>query len=258
MTIGQDKNQPFINVYCLDGRYRFWNGKAIGVDLKCIDNPSLLKAAFELKLREGWKPQPKTKGAKEQVLTVMQALEQGAENKAAQGCSARFIKDTRRVITLWRRYEAEHSIRNLTLEELKPVHIRAFLVRPNWSPKTQRTVKSTIGTLLSDCKPGSSNASSSKNQAPRFINHSMISKAYCTISRTTTLTCICAVSSPTAAFCDLIARLESCDGVTSRMTIASSTCRDVGTSRGATESFRYQAMSKTYWCRANQETTYSL
>ena len=112
------------------------------------------KPAFELKLREGWKPQPKTKGAKEQVLTVMQALEQGAENKAAQGCSARFIKDTRRVITLWRRYEAEHSIRNLTLEELKPVHIRAFLVRPNWSPKTQRTVKSTIGTLLSDCKPG--------------------------------------------------------------------------------------------------------
>jgi integrase len=154
VTIGQDKNQPFINVYCLDGRYRFWNGKAIGVDLKCIDNPSLLKAAFELKLREGWKPQPKTKGAKEQVLTVMQALEQGAENKAAQGCSARFIKDTRRVITLWRRYEAEHSIRNLTLEELKPVHIRAFLVRPNWSPKTQRTVKSTIGPLLSDCKPG--------------------------------------------------------------------------------------------------------
>lgn len=61
VTIGQDKKQVFINVYYEDSRYRFWNGKAINVNLRCIDNPSLLKAAFELKLREGWRPKSKNK-----------------------------------------------------------------------------------------------------------------------------------------------------------------------------------------------------
>ena len=65
VTIGQHKNQVFINVYFNNSRYRFWNGKAIDVKLRCIDNAPLLKAAFELKLREGWRPQPKKKEIKE-------------------------------------------------------------------------------------------------------------------------------------------------------------------------------------------------
>ena len=48
VTIGQDKKQVFINVYYNDTRFRFWNGKVIGIKLRCIDNPTLLKAAFEL------------------------------------------------------------------------------------------------------------------------------------------------------------------------------------------------------------------
>jgi integrase len=153
VTIGQDKKQVFINVYYNNRRYRFWNGKAIDVNLNCSDNPLLLKAAFELKLREGWRPKPKKNVVKEKPLTVMQALEQGVEVKIAQRCSQRFIKDAKRVVTLWRRYEVEHNIRNLTLENLQVSNIRAFLVRPNWSPKTQRTVKSTLSPLLNEFKP---------------------------------------------------------------------------------------------------------
>lgn len=32
-------------------------------------------------------------------------------------------------------------------------HLKNFLIRPNWSPKTQRTVKSTLSPLISDFKP---------------------------------------------------------------------------------------------------------
>ena len=46
-------------------RHRYWNGKTINVNIKSEENPTLLKAAFELKLREGWRPQPKKKEVKE-------------------------------------------------------------------------------------------------------------------------------------------------------------------------------------------------
>jgi integrase len=153
VTIGQDKKQVFINVYHNNVRYRFWNGKAIEIKLRCIDNPTLLKAAFELKLREGWRPQPKKKIVKEVPITVIKALKQGVEVKIKQGCSERFIKDAKRIVTLWQRYESEQHLKSLTLDKLQPSHIRNFLVRPNWSAKTQRTVKSTLSPLLAEFKP---------------------------------------------------------------------------------------------------------
>jgi len=153
VTIGQDKKQVFINVYYNNTRYRFWNGKAIEIKLKCIDNPPLLKAAFELKLREGWRPKSKKKIVKEVPVTVIKALKQGVEMKVKQGCSERFIKDAKRIVTLWERYEKEHQIKNLTLDKLQPLHIKNFLVRPNWCAKTQRTIKSTLSPLLTEFKP---------------------------------------------------------------------------------------------------------
>ena len=153
VTIGQDKKQVFINVYYNNKRYRFWNGKAIEIELRCIENPMLLKAAFELKLRDGWRPHPKKKKEKEVPVTVIQALQLGVKTKKAQGCSERFIKDAKRIVILWKRYESEQHLNNLTLDKLQPSHIRNFLVRPNWSAKTQRTVKSTLSPLLAEFKP---------------------------------------------------------------------------------------------------------
>ena len=153
VTIGHDKKQVFINIYYDGSRYRFWNGKAIDHNLKCIDNPPLLKAAFELKLRGGWRPKPKKKEVEKSPITAIQALTKGVEVKIAQGCSERFIKDLKRVVTLWKRYEIEYNIKNITLDNLKPYIIKDFLIRPNWSPKTQRTVKSTLSPLLSEFKP---------------------------------------------------------------------------------------------------------
>ena len=153
VSIGASKSQSIIIIYYNEIRHRYWNGNAINVDIKSKDNPTLLKAAFELKLREGWRPQPKKKEVKEVPITVIKALKQGVETKIAQGCSERFIKDAKRIVTLWKRYESDQQLKNLTLDKLQPLHIKNFLVRPNWSAKTQRTVKSTLSPLLSEFKP---------------------------------------------------------------------------------------------------------
>ena len=153
VTIGTSKSQSIIIIYYNEIRHRYWNGNAIDVNIKSKDNPTLLKAAFELKLREGWKPKPKKREVKEVPVTVIQALKQGVEMKIKQGCSERFIKDAKRIVILWKRYESEQHLKNLTLDKLQPSHIRNFLVRPNWSAKTQCTVKSTLSPLLAEFKP---------------------------------------------------------------------------------------------------------
>ena len=153
VSIGKSKSKSIIIIYYNSNRFRFWNGNSIGVNLKASENPTLLKAAFELKLLEGWKPQKKIKQTKIKPVTVTEALKQGIKHKEAQGCSQRFIKDTLRVLKLWQRFENEKHIKNITLVELDSSHIKKFLVRPNWSAKTQRTIKSTLSPLLSEFKP---------------------------------------------------------------------------------------------------------
>jgi integrase len=153
VTIGKANSKPFINIYHNKKRYRYWNGKSINVKIKSVENPKLLKAAFELKIKEGWIPQPNKKNEDKKTTTVIQGLNQGIEMKIAQGCSERFIKDAKRIVTLWERFEINQNIRNLNLNEIKPSHIRNFLVRSNWGLKTQRTVKSTLSPLLIDKIP---------------------------------------------------------------------------------------------------------
>ena len=154
VTIGKANSKPFINIYFKKTRFRYWNGKVINVDVKSSENPELLKAAFELKIKEGWTPQPPKNNKLEKIpLTVIQALNKGVENKKSQGCSERFIKDAKRIVTLWELYEKNQNIKNLTLDEVNSSHIRNFLVRSNWSTKTQRTVKSTLSPLLDEMIP---------------------------------------------------------------------------------------------------------
>ncbi|EEG43445.1 integrase family protein [Flavobacteria bacterium MS024-3C] len=149
LTIGIQKGEHFVNLYYEKRRIRFWNGKAIGLKLSSKDNPELLKAAIELKLLDGWRP--KTKSIEQEVLnpTVIEVLIKGIAFKKSQGCSDRYIKDINRVLILWKRFEKENSITNLKIDSLTSKHLSKFLIRPNWSPKTQRTVKSTLSPLLS-------------------------------------------------------------------------------------------------------------
>ena len=65
VSIGTSKSKPIIVTYYNEIRHRYWNGKAINVNISSDENPNLLKAAFELKIREGWRPQSKKREVKE-------------------------------------------------------------------------------------------------------------------------------------------------------------------------------------------------
>ena len=77
LTIGNEKKVPVINLFYANSRYRFWTGKVIGLKLTSYDNPELLKAAFELKLIEGWRPPQKTKQEVDLIPTVVEILKRG-------------------------------------------------------------------------------------------------------------------------------------------------------------------------------------
>jgi len=153
LTIGIQNQSPVINLFYQGKRFRYWNGKTIDVNLCSKTNPELLKSAFELRLLDGWKPKIKEKIVKKDPIRVLCVIGQGIDLKRSQGCSNRFIKDAQRILVLWDRFENEVLKRKLLIEDLKAEHIKNFLVRPNWSPKTQRTVKSTLSPLLSHMKP---------------------------------------------------------------------------------------------------------
>jgi len=151
LTIGNEKQVPVINLFYANRRYRFWTGKVIGLKLTSHDNPELLKAAFELKLIEGWRPIQKPKEEVELIPTVVDILNKGIRDKISQGCSERYIKDARRVVTLWKKFERDNNIRNIEIDKLCEKHLSKLIIRPTWGPKTQRTIKSTISSLL--CMP---------------------------------------------------------------------------------------------------------
>lgn len=152
VTIGHSKSKAFINIYFNKNRYRYWNGKIINMNIKSTENPQLLKAAFELKIRDGWTPSQKKKKVDNSPKTVIEALNRSVEIKTAQGCSKRFIKDAKRIITLWKIYEKERQ-KKITIDELNIADLKSFLIRSNWSSKTQRTVKSTLSPLLNEFRP---------------------------------------------------------------------------------------------------------
>lgn len=153
VTIGHEKSKPFINIYIDNKRYRFWNGKSIDTDLECKDNPELLKSAFELKLMKGWRPKRKVKQLVKSAKTVKEAIKKSIQDKIDNNYSLRYIKDAERILKLWNRYEIDKGLKNLAIEQLELQHLKEFVIRPIWSPKTQLTIKSTLSALLNEFKP---------------------------------------------------------------------------------------------------------
>ncbi|MDC1031215.1 site-specific integrase [Flavobacteriaceae bacterium] len=170
LTIGREEKGKFINLYFNGNRFRYWNGKSIGINLSVKKNPELLKSAFELKLLEGWRPTAKSKKEIIVIPTVIEVITKSIAFKKSQGCSDRYIKDIERVLILWKRFERENNINNLKIDSLTSKHLSKFLIRPNWSPKTQRTVKSTLSPLLS--RPQLTNAV--KLHKPACVMHKPI------------------------------------------------------------------------------------
>ena len=155
LTVGGSKNRPYINLVYQKQRYRYWCGKAIHTELSSKNNVDLLRAAFELKLIQGWRPKPKNDfKPQSEPKTVVDGIMLGLKEKVAKGCSKRYLKDLEQLLKLWKRFEQSHHHKGIELEALTQKILKAFIIRKEWSPKTQSNIKTNLSALIGPLRPG--------------------------------------------------------------------------------------------------------
>ena len=144
VTIGKGAGKSYVNVYIDGNRFRYWNGKAIGLKLSALENPELLRSAFELKLMEGWRPKPRkpSKETREVVkeLTLLEIISTRLERIQQQDYSYHYKRDCRWIANLWTAYAEEHRLVKLSPSQITKTRLVDFITQPKWSPRTQKNV----------------------------------------------------------------------------------------------------------------------
>jgi len=147
LSIGISAGKEFVNLYYNNARFRYWNGKVIGIDLKVSQNPELLKSAFELKLIQGWKPQKrKTQKKTKAVLppTFLSEIESELHKTLQGNYSFHHKRDARWVFRELQTFLTDRGLANVTNEKLKQVDLEDFVYQNKWSNRTQKNVVTTL------------------------------------------------------------------------------------------------------------------
>jgi len=145
LSIGSTEGKNYINLYINTSRYRYWNGKAIGLKLKSSENAKLLKSAFELKLLEGWRP------AKKQIVketykpsTLISDIESELNKVLKSNYSYHHKRDCKWVFSELCKFLSNLGKRSLVLEELDSEILFDFISQSKWSNRTQKNVLTTL------------------------------------------------------------------------------------------------------------------
>jgi integrase len=145
LTIGSSESKEFVNLYYNNSRFRYWNGKVIGLNLKSSDNAQLLKSAFELKLLEGWRPKKKKKVVKESKSTSLITQIESELNKILIGnYSFHHKRDCKWVFSEFSKFLSNLGKQGLVLEELDSEILFDFISQSKWSNRTQKNVLTTL------------------------------------------------------------------------------------------------------------------
>tara|TARA_B100000768_G_scaffold111660_1_gene103419 strand:+ start:319 stop:1377 length:1059 start_codon:yes stop_codon:yes gene_type:complete len=154
VTVGSSKEKSFVNVYLEGKRFRFWNGKAIGIKLDAIENVELLKSAYQIKLLEGWRPKPRVIKIKPKVkaITFQELLEKKLSDFQKQDYSFHYKRDCKWVLSQWSQFSSERMLSKLTIERITKENIEDFIMQPKWKAKTQRNVLINFKTLTRGVK----------------------------------------------------------------------------------------------------------
>ena len=154
VTVGSSKEKSFVNVYLEGKRFRFWNGKAIGIKLDAIENVELLKSAYQIKLLEGWRPKPRVIKIKPKVkaITFQELLEKKLSDFQKQDYSFHYKRDCKWVLSQWSQFSSERMLSKLTIEQITKENIEDFIMQPKWKAKTQRNVLINFKTLTRGVK----------------------------------------------------------------------------------------------------------
>ena len=152
VTVGSAQSKPFINVYYQNKRYRYWNGKVINVNLNASEDPYLLRSAFELKLREGWKP-PVRKAKKVKAVvpkTFIELLEEQLIKKQAGRYSFHYKRDCKWLFNQWIKYSKEVDLNSCNSDSITRRMVEDFVKQPRWSARTQKNILTYFKILTKD------------------------------------------------------------------------------------------------------------
>ena len=145
LSIGSTEGKNYINLYFNNERFRYWNGKLIGLKLKSADNPNLLKSAFELKLLEGWRPKKKKKVVKQSKSTsLITQIESELDKILIGNYSFHHKRDCKWVFSEFSKYLLSLGKQGLVLEELDSEILFDFISQSKWSNRTQKNVLTTL------------------------------------------------------------------------------------------------------------------
>jgi integrase len=147
LSIGTSQGKEFVNLYHNNSRFRYWNGKAIGVKLRSSDNPNLLKSAFELKLLEGWRPVKRiaVKTAKKKTPpTIISELENGVNRVMNGNYSYHHKRDVQWVLREFKQYSTNRILQQKKTSELTRQLLEDFVYQSKWSDRTQKNVLTTL------------------------------------------------------------------------------------------------------------------
>jgi integrase len=145
LTIGSSQGNEFVNLYLNDKRYRYWNGKSIGLKLKSSDNAELLKSAFELKLLKGWRPESKKK-VKEETKPYGLLSEIEVElNKILKGSySYHHKRDCKWVFSGLVKFLSNYNLSKVQSNDISVEVLTEFITQDKWSNRTHKNVLTTL------------------------------------------------------------------------------------------------------------------
>ena len=148
LSLGSTKGKNYLNLYINTSRYRYWNGKAIGLKLKSSENAELLKSAFELKLLEGWRPANKEL-VKEtcKPSTLISDIKSELNKVLKSNYSYHHKRDCKWVFSELSKFLLDNGLKTTTTDTIKTEHLNAFITQSKWSNRTQKNVLTTLKCL---------------------------------------------------------------------------------------------------------------
>jgi len=145
VTSSKTATKSCVNIYFKGERFRFSNGKQIGLAIKASENLELLKSAFELKLLEGWRPAKlKLKGDEPIPLELISQIKLEVDKIQNGNYSYHHKRDCKWVFNEFRKYLSSLGKQGLVLEGMDSEILFDFISQSKWSDRTQKNVLTTL------------------------------------------------------------------------------------------------------------------
>ena len=149
----KSKTEYLISFWYSNKRYRYSNGRAIGLDLspnlfpvrERVRQAEVLCSAFTMAIREGWRPVEV-----EERMSIVSVADRSLKRKLKLDYSVSYKKDLAYVKRLWDEYISKKRLEERPIDDLTIEHIRDWVYLYAPSPASMANFKRTISALLKE------------------------------------------------------------------------------------------------------------